>query len=411
MRVFDLAAKDLKQLVRDWKAGVFLVAMPIVFTLMFGFAFGGFSSGGEEDPRLAVAVVGHDSDSLLSTSLVRLLDLAPSIRPVVFEDGDLEDLEQQVKDGELVGVVIIPTGYSDEILAGDLVALTVIVDQASPTGTTAQNEIQASVNRLLGAVQAAELGVDTYAEQTGFTDPIARKEFREEALDKAIQAWADPPLKVEVTQSGAIEVEEESEGYPENAFGHSSPSMMVQFAIAGIMGAGEILVLERKSKALQRLLTTAISRFEIILGHFLAMFTIILGQLLLLTAFGQVFLRLDYLQAPVASLIVVVSIALWVAGLGLLVGTLARKQEHVIIISLILMFVLSGLGGAWMPLEFTPSGFQAVGHTLPTAWAIDGLENIVARGLGLDSALLPAGIMLAYAIVFFVLGAWRFRFE
>lgn len=409
MRFIDLAIKDLRQMVRDWKAAVFLVIMPITFTLMFGFAFGGFDAGEEEDPRLPVAVVNWDGGSPVSGGLVELLDLAPSIRPVAAEEDALEDLEQQVRDQDLAGVVVVPAGYGEQILAGDYTALTVIVDESTSAGITAQNEIQATVNRLVGAVQAAQLSAEAYAERVGFADQAGRRAFLEEALGRAIEAWRDPPLKVKATQSGAVE--EEGQGYPENAFGHSSPSMMVQFAIAGIIGAGEIMVLERKSRALQRLLTTAISRFEIILGHFLAMFAIILGQLLLLAAFGQIFLRLDYLRAPLASLIVVVSIALWTAGLGLLVGALAKKEEHVIIISLILMFVLSGLGGAWMPLEFTPAGFQAVGHTLPTAWSIDGLENIVARGLGLSSVLLPAAIMVGYAIVFFALGAWRFRFE
>ena len=41
MRVIDLAIKDLTELVRDWKAALFLVIMPVAFTLLFGFAFGG----------------------------------------------------------------------------------------------------------------------------------------------------------------------------------------------------------------------------------------------------------------------------------------------------------------------------------------------------------------------------------
>jgi len=35
MRVIDLAIKDLTELVRDWKAALFLVIMPIAFTLLF----------------------------------------------------------------------------------------------------------------------------------------------------------------------------------------------------------------------------------------------------------------------------------------------------------------------------------------------------------------------------------------
>jgi hypothetical protein len=40
MRVIDLTIKDLTELVRDWKAALFLVIMPIAFTLLFGYAYG-----------------------------------------------------------------------------------------------------------------------------------------------------------------------------------------------------------------------------------------------------------------------------------------------------------------------------------------------------------------------------------
>jgi len=36
MRILDLTIKDLKQLTRDWRSAVFLLVMPIAFTLMFG---------------------------------------------------------------------------------------------------------------------------------------------------------------------------------------------------------------------------------------------------------------------------------------------------------------------------------------------------------------------------------------
>ena len=186
---------------------------------------------------------------------------------------------------------------------------------------------------------------------------------------------------------------------------------MVQCAIAGLIGVASILVLERKSGALRRLLTTDISRVEIILGHYLAMVVIILAQLAILIGFGQLALGVDYMREPLATLLVMVGTALWTASLGLLIGTLAKTEDQIIIFSLIPMFILAGMGGAWVPLEFTGDTFQTIGHLLPTAWSMDGFENIVIRGLGLESVLLPVAVMLAYAVALFALTAWRFRFE
>jgi ABC-2 type transport system permease protein len=413
MRIIDLAINDLRQLIRNWMTPLFLIVMPIGFTLFFGLIFAG--TGGEEDPRLPVGLMDQDGGSVLSTHLFDLLDASDAVRPVV-SDESIERMEKTINDGDLAAAVIVPAGYGGRIFAGEDTTLTVIVDGGTAAGSTAQSAIQAAVVRLRGAVKAAQLSAEALEAQGGSADEA----FLTEALDEAIEAWREPPLTVAVTQSGAVaqssavaeKDEEEQEGsVMATPYGQSSPGMMVQFSIAGLIGAANILVLERKSRSLQRLLTTAISRIEIVLGHYLTMFVMIFAQLALLIGFGQLALGVDYAREPVATLLLAVTMSLWTASLGLLIGVLAKTEEQVIIFSMILMFILSGLGGAWMPLEVTGETFQTIGHLLPTAWAMDGIQNIIVRGLGLESAWLPAGIMLLYAVAFFALAVWRFRFE
>ncbi len=101
--------------------------------------------------------------------------------------------------------------------------------------------------------------------------------------------------------------------------------------------------------------------------------------------------------------------ALCIAALGLLIGTLARTEEQAIIFSLVPMFVLAGLGGAWVPLEVTGETFAAIGHLSPVAWAMDGFKNVSLRGLGVEGVLVPAAALLGYALLFFAIAAWRFQ--
>jgi ABC-2 type transport system permease protein len=75
------------------------------------------------------------------------------------------------------------------------------------------------------------------------------------------------------------------------------------------------------------------------------------------------------------------------------------------------MFVFAALGGAWFPLEVAGKAFAAVGHIMPTAWAMDGFQNILIRGLEFQSVLVPAGVLFLYTAAFFGLAIWRFRFE
>lgn len=404
MRIIDLTINDLKQIVRDWKTALFLVAMPIGFTLFFGVIFGGV--GGEQDPRLPVGFVDQDGGSVLSTHMLDLLDVSDAIRPIV-SDESVEHAEKKVSDEDWAAAVIVPAGYSERVLAGEDIALTIIVDGGTTAGSTARGSVQTAVTRLQGAVKAAQLSAKALESQGKSVD----EGLVTQALDDAIEAWREPPLTVSTAQSGIAAEEDEEKSVMETIYGQSSPGMMVQFSIAGIMSAAQVVVLERKSRSLQRLLTMAISRVEIILGHYLTMFVMIFTQIALLIGFGQLALGVDYAREPVATLMLAVTMSLWTASLGLLIGVLAKTEDQTVIFSMIPMFILSGLGGAWMPLEVTGEAFQTIGHLLPTAWAMDGIQNIIVRGLGLESALLPSGIMLAYAVALFALAVWRFKFE
>ena len=175
-----------------------------------------------------------------------------------------------------------------------------------------------------------------------------------------------------------------------NPFNQSSPGMLVQFAITGMIGAAGILVQERKTRTLQRLITTAIKPWQIIAGHWLAMVALVLGQTLLLVLFGQLVLGVHYFREPLGVLLVAVTFSLWIASMGLFIGMLARGEEQVILFCLIAMFLFTSLGGAWFPLETTGKAFYTIGHLTPGAWAMDGLQNILVRGLGLASVWQPA---------------------
>ena len=108
---------------------------------------------------------------------------------------------------------------------------------------------------------------------------------------------------------------------------------------------------------------------------------------------------------------VALALALWVVSLGMLIGAISRDDNQSMIWSLMAMFVFTGLGGAWFPLEGTGKAFQTIGGLMPSTWAMRGFQNIIIRGMGIESVWLPAGILLACAIGFFALAVWRFRFE
>ncbi len=203
--------------------------------------------------------------------------------------------------------------------------------------------------------------------------------------------------------------QEQESWFGDNPYNQASPGMIIQFAIMGLINSAQILVQERKTRTLQRLMTTAMRPWEIIIGHMLAMLLIVLLQTLVLVVFGQFLLGVDYLRVPVGTLLLVMALGMWVSAMGLLVGVLAKTDDQVVLYSMLAMFLFSALGGAWFPLEVSGGVFAALGKVMPSAWAMTGLQNILIRGLGIESLWQSVLVLLAYAAVFFALAVWRFR--
>ncbi|MBK9604310.1 MAG: ABC transporter permease [Anaerolineales bacterium] len=390
IRILDIAFKDLLQLSRDFKTFMFLLIMPILFTFLFGYAFGGFG-GNESDSRVPVGYISLD-DNWVTDELHDLLDKSEVIRLDENIFRSTSDLEKLVADGELAAAIIVPDGYGRAVLKDKTIRLTVLADTGTQAWTTIEAEILTAASRVDGAVRTAAIMEQFELEGVPF----------DYAFDEMLAAWEEPPIAIKETSSLVIE-----EGGENNALAHTSPGMMLQFAIAGLLTAAQVIVTERKSRTLQRLLTTATRRIHIVLGHFLAIFLLIFTQFIILIIFGQFALQVNYLRLPSATLLVAFTAALCISAMGLLIGILARTEEQAITFSLVPMFVFSGLGGAWVPLEFTGKTFQTIGHISPVAWGMDGFENIVARGLGFESVLIPCAALAGYAIVFFILAVWR----
>jgi ABC-2 type transport system permease protein len=310
-----------------------------------------------------------------------------------------DDLEKAVAGQKLAAVLTIPAGYDKALRAANPLKPVVLADGATTAGLSAKTEISVQASRLTSAVRSAQA-----------VAPAGGSAF-DGALSAALAAWQNPPVRLKITSTNLADSQTGDGAQVASGFTHSSPGMILQFAVAGLLTCAQVIVAERKSRCLQRMLTAAASRWHILLGHYLAIFTLIFAQFAILILFGQFALNLDYFSQPLATLMIALTATLCIAALGLLIGVLAKGEEQAISFSLICMFLLAGLGGAWVPLELTGKTFQAVGHLSPLAWAMDGFGDVLVRGLGVSAVALPAAAMIAYALLFFGLARWRFAAE
>ena len=395
MRILDLALKDLSQMFRDRRSLLFLVVMPIVFTFFMGFAYRNAGEDKNADHRIPLAIVNPEPDAVLNKMLVGRLDLSKDIR--IESLGEVDAMNALYKNN-VAGVLVIPHGFSEQVSAGNVSQLKLIADSTSAQGQSLYQLLRVPISQLMSAVEAARITADVEQKPSEYAPAFELAWGRWDVNSRL------PLVKIELAV--ANKNEDWTAGNPYN---QSSPGILVQFAIFGLVTSAQILVQERKSRTLQRLITTAMRPWQIVAGHMLAMFTLTFLQTLMLVIFGQSVLKVDYLREPLGVLLVAVTLGLWIASMGLLIGIVAKEEQQVILYAMIAMFLFSAMGGTWFPLETTGGAFAAIGKVLPSAWAMHGLQNILIRGLGLGSVWMPALVLLAYALGFFVLAVWRFR--
>ncbi len=398
MRILDIAFKDLAQLIRDRRSLFFLAAMPIVFTLFMGFAYrSGSTDSSEAEARIPLAWVNNDPGGLLST---RLLDMLTATQALDLIEMEPSDADEALRKGDVAGVLSVPAGYSAQLNSAP-VSLTLLTDANTPDGRSLVQLVRAQVTRLMSAAEIARLS----AENAGLPGNPAEVE---RSFIIAADTWQRSSTTSLVRLERAV-AQPRAEWYGDNPYNQASPGILVQFAIFSLVICAQTVVQERKLQTLQRMLTTSLRPWQIIAGHTLAMFAVIFTQALILILFGQLALSVNYARAPFGILLVSAMLALWVAAMGLLIGAIAKNDSQVVLFSLMAMFIFSALGGTWFPLEASSGSFALIGKAMPSAWAMNGYQNILIRGLDSSSTLLPALVLLAYATGFFLLAAWRLR--
>jgi ABC-2 type transport system permease protein len=133
--------------------------------------------------------------------------------------------------------------------------------------------------------------------------------------------------------------------------------------------------------------------------------------MLLLVGFGMLVLKVNWGRAPAALAVILAATALAAAALGTTLGTFVKSEAQAGGLSILAGMILALLGGCWYPLELFPPFIRSAVNVLPTTWAMQGMIDIVLGGKGLSAILPEAGILLAFAALFFAVGIGRFRFE
>jgi ABC-2 type transport system permease protein len=402
-KILGIAWNDIKIEFSERSTLVFFLILPLVFTLIIGQGLQGMYDDDEEstDPRYPVLIVDEDQ-SELSAMLLQFVEASDVIRPVASSRHEADDLLAQEQ--ALAGLYI-PSGFGEGLQTNQNAAINFHTAQEDNRVMVIERAVSAAVGQVDSAVQIARVSVKTAENIRPFDNPLDRESYFYSSLTEASLLLADPPVRVETTQS-SISTAEISTG-----FDQSSPGQLVTWTLVTLLGASEVFVNERLDGTLRRLLVTPTRKSVILLGKISGRLALGLFQMVVLIGFGALVLKVNWGRSPAALMLIVLAFALAAVALGVLLAVFARTRSQASGLTTMFAMLMAALGGAWWPLEVTPPLYQTIVKALPTTWAMIGFNDVIIRGLGVQDVLLEVAVLLAFAGLFFIVGIRRMQFE
>lgn len=400
-KVLAIIRNDLRMHFSSFYEMIFYIVLPIIFTVIIGAGLGGNSEDTNSDNRFPIAVVDKDN-SPFSSELIMALEDSEVIRPIF---GTAEETKVLFDDGQVVGILTIPSKFEEQILAGERTDLDLLELPNASQVFAVEEAVRAIAAQLGSAAAAANSSVRQAEMIQPFEGPEDRQRYYDESLALAIELASEPAASVEITHAATVNPQIAS------GFEQSSSGQLVTWTLITLIGAAVIFVSERLEGTLSRLMTTPTHKATIILGKLSGRLVLGIIQMAILIGFGALVLKVNWANSWPALILILFAFALAATGLGTLAGTFVRTASQAAWVTIMLSMLTAALGGAWWPLEITPAAYQTAVKVLPTTWAMIGLNDVIVRGQGVEGILTEVLVLLGFAVVFYILGVWRLRFE
>jgi ABC-2 type transport system permease protein len=175
---------------------------------------------------------------------------------------------------------------------------------------------------------------------------------------------------------------------------------------------------EKRVGSFRRLLAAPLRRINVMVGKLTPNFIVVMIQVVVVFAASLFILPLlgsggvTLGNDPLALVLLCMAMALCATALGLAIAALAHTESQISGGSQLFLWVTGLLGGCLVPLTlFNNPTLTAISRFVPQSWAVQGLQDLMVRGLGMQAVLPEIAALLAFSLVFLLVGAWRFDFD
>ncbi len=359
MRFWQLFIRSLKETYRDPLALGFLLAFPLIFMLVFGGAF-----SGDTTPSYDIGIIDNDRTEVSQSFTDQALAQVPIFDITGFNDTD--SAHDELKMGELSAYIVIPSGFGAQVsqiiqgIDGNII-LDITYDESD---LLVSEQIVSSIDAATRQFAGIEIPI------TINTNPIN--------------------IGADITQMDFI-----------------APGIIIFGLLIMIPTSGRIMLRDKESRFLYRMLTTPTKPWEFIAGYSLSMVLLAIVQIFFFILLGWLF-GMDIIGSLGLAFVIFLLTAICSIGIGMVVASLSKSEIQGESLSWLFSMPLAILSGVWFSSEFMPSYMRTFADLFPFSHAIDASRAVITRGVGMEAISGDFFFLVGWAAGIFIIGTILF---
>ena len=353
-----------KQFVRNRGALFFSFLFPIIFILLFGWAFQNMNT---QTFKVGLSDEGSPRTTSYITQGLESVVIQTNLKEFKTQSGNLADLLSALKNGSLDAVIVIPNGL-DTLRPGQSGNIQVYYDASLMEN---QQTLIPAIYQVINAIDQ-QLG--------GYTPFISVQQ-------KSVQ---------------------------------SHQLRYIDFLLPGVLGmtlmfigvqGGLPIIQQRQAHIIKRLGSTPLPRSMLVLGDVVFRIIVVLLSAALIILVGRLVFNVRMVGNWLSLCGIVLLGSLVLVNLGYVIAAFVKTQESAMPIVQIVDLPMMILSGTFFPIGSMPAFIEPLVKILPLTYLNDALRQIMVAGTPLYSMTTDIAVLAAWAVVTLAVTIRFFRWD
>jgi len=324
-------------------------------------------------PNLPVSIVQMDDGRAANLIAAQFIQISEQQRLfIVSESPSYQSARNQLVQGSLKGIIMIPNGFSNALTAGQPATVEVTVDETNPTTASV---VQAEISAVFSVI-GSSMSVRNIVSMQG---------------DDVNPTFIIQPISVtNVPLISGVS----------SSFQFLAPGFMALTVITGsLQGVAAAISREKEQGTMDGLLVSPIPHRSIILGKVMAQTVRGLIQGFLILGLSMVIFGVQIYGSPIIMLIVMLLGTASFVGVGIIMTAIAPDQETAQMMTMLLQFPMMFISGILFPVDQLPGWMQYIGKGLPLYYAADALRKVIILNANLANIMPDVLVLVVYTFL------------